>query len=293
MDEEEVVEQPVDEEEVGVEEYSESDDPDLQEEDEKLEFDFGGNKKQFSKTATVAEVAEDLESFTKGLWSDYTKRSQDLAAEKEVLAASHATMQKLRSMNEETQNAYAEGLAVRSRIQQLQSIDLNALWQADPDSARQVSDELSRANTQFQQIVSKVSQLENNVAQSEAQMLHQAAERGKQLVFKAIPDFEKNVSSLKEYAVSTGVSPKDADNWAINPVAAIAMYKAMKYDEMMAKTAKATAPKLPVATPIVPIKPSGSSTKVSRDLVRDAEKMSADEWLKQRNAQIARKSKTG
>ena len=292
MDPEEVVEQLVDEVEE-VEEYVESDDLDPQEEDEKLEFDFGGNKRQFSKTATVAEVAEDLESFTKGLWSDYTKRSQDLAAEKEILAANHATMQKLRSMNDETQNTYAEGLAVRSRIQQLQSIDLNALWQADPDSARQVSDELNRANLQFQQIVSKVSQLESTIAESEAQMLHQAAERGKQMVFKAIPDFEKNVSSLKEYAVSTGVSPKDADNWAINPVAAIAMYKAMKYDEMMAKTAKATAPKPPTATPIVPIKPSGSSTKVSRDLVRDAEKMSTDEWLKQRNAQIARKSKTG
>jgi hypothetical protein len=260
-------------------------------EPDEVEFDFGGNKRRFPKSATVGDIAAEIDAFAKGLWGDYTKKSQTAAEERKALESERSVVQKLRNLTEQTQAKYAQGLHLRSELEQLSSIDTAALWQSDPDQARRVSDAISRKQAEFSRTVHQVAQLEREADVTQAQEIARVTEANRKIVLAAIPEFEQQFPALKDYVVKNyGVSPQDADNWELNPVAAMAMWKAMRFDQMQAEAAKAAKPKPALAKPVTPMPTKGSATPARKDLVRDADKMTAEEWQRERESQLRRRA---
>lgn len=282
--EQEVVSEPVEE---VADQVDLDDDADAEEEVvEEIEFDFGGNKMKVRKDQIPEELAAKVDEFSKGLWSDYTKKSGEIAETRKALEAEKQAVEQLKSVNSDMLSAYSEGMAVRKELEQLQQVDINALWQSDPDRARRISDAISQKSAQFQNAVSKVDQLERQSLQAQQADVSRRAESGRQAVIKAVPNFDEK--ALVEYAVKNGIEPDSAKTWALNPPVAILAHKAMLYDKM---TAAASKPKTSAqaATPVSPVANKGTA-KGKPDLVKDADKMSADEWLRQRNAQIKQRA---
>ena len=259
------------------------DDQEAEAEPEEIELDFAGNKRKFPANATLKEIAADLEAYNKGLWSGHTKRSQEIADKARHLESEMSAVQKLRGMNEQLLDQYSQGRIVGSELRQLEQVDLNELWESDPDRARQVSDRINQTRAKFNQIVNNVQQTETALSSEEARSVSQQSEQGRQVVLKAIPDFEASLPALKEYAVKHGVTEAEVDNWGSNPFAAIAVYKAKKYDDLMSKAGKATQPR--AAAPVKPMPSTGSSSSPKLDLNKDAEKIPIDEWRRQRQQQ--------
>jgi hypothetical protein len=215
---------------------------------EEIEFDFGGNKLRVPKGAIPDEVAEQLEKFTKGTWSDYTRRSGELAAAAKALEAEKSAVQKVGTLRAEALEVLAEGMQLRSELARLQQVDLNALWQSDPDQARRVSDLRSQTEARFNQTVSRLSQLENAGDAAEQQAAALVAEQGHAKIAKAVKGFDP--AKVIEYAVKNyGISETVARNYALNPEGTIMAWKAMQFDALQANAAKAAKPAAPPPPP--------------------------------------------
>lgn len=265
-----------------------------EEEVEEVEFDFGGEKLRLPKGSIPDELVERVSSFTKGTWADYTKRSQELAERHKSVEAQESAIGKLAGLQGETLQLYSQGLALRSEIEQLQAQDLNALWQSNPDQARRVSDRLSQKSAHFSSIVQQVAQREADLSNAQAQERQRRVDEGKAQMERRIKGFSQKADEVVEYVTKTyGFTPEEAQTWPLNPRTAEMAYKAMLWDRAQAQArSKSRAVEPAPSAPVRPIKGKGGQT-ARLDLVADADKMSADDWMKRRNAQLAKRAQQG
>lgn len=226
------------------------------EEIEEIELNFGGDKLRVPKSAIPQEVAEKISEFSKNLEAGVTKKFQEVAETRKSLEAREKAVEKLFSLNGEALQSYSKGLAIRSELEQLSQVDLNAMWQSDPDQARRISDTISRKQAEFQSVVAQVAQKETELTQAQQAELARRADEGRQLIEKRVKGFKE--SEVVDYVVKTyGMTREQAETWPLNPMTAEMAHKAMLYDRM--QTAK-PAPKQ--AAPVVPMKAKGNSTVV-------------------------------
>lgn len=226
---------------------------------EEVEFDFGGNKLKVPKGAIPEEIAAELDKFTKGTWSDYTKRSQAIAERAKSIEAREAAAEKIVSLNGEALQTYSRGLQIRQELEQLSQIDMNVLWQSNPDQARHVSDLRAQKQAEFNSIVQKVSHHETELTKAQQAELARRSEEGRQVAERMIKGFNEKAPEVMDYVVKEyGLSPEEAATWPLNPKTAVMAYKAMQYDRMQAKAGKPQ--KAPQAQPVPPMKATGAGT---------------------------------
>ena len=254
---------------------------------EEVEYDLGGGQKvKFAANATAKEVMEAAQAAFKGVEANYTKKQMAVAEQSKALEAEKQAVEKLRNLNDNALDQYSRGLAVKQELEQLQRIDLNTMWQSNPDQARRVSDRVSQKQAEFQRIVNNVSQIEAEQARAEQEITRRRLDEGKAEVERRIPGFAgKYADAVMKYAIANGVPEKDAGNWPANPIVTQMAWKAMQFDALTEKAAKAAKPKPAEAQPVEASKIKGGR-KPAFDLVKDADRMSADEWLRRRNAQL-------
>jgi hypothetical protein len=252
---------------------------------EEIEFDFGGNKKKWPKGTPIDQIADELHQFTKGTWSDYTRKSQEAVERLKSVETREKVVEKLSTLNNEALDTYSRGLAVRQEIEQLQKHNLNALWQSqdptDRDRARFISDTLAAKQAEFQNIVGKVNQLEGQMTQTQQQEAVRRADEGRQVVEKAIPGFtSKHLPEVIDYVVKNYGIPKDVAerDWPYNPGTTLMAHKAMLYDRMQAQAkaaARSPTPKPQQQTaPITPVRGKGGTA------VKSPNQMSVSEMAK-------------
>lgn len=274
--EEEAIRQREEEARAGEEEDAEADadaddaDTDEGEEDqtEVEEFDFGGNKLQLPKGSVPDELRDKIESFTKDIWSDYTRKNQTVSDKAKEVETREGVVNKLSTLTGSALESYSRGLAVRQELEQLSQIDMVSLWDEDPDQARIISDTISAKQAQLQTLVSQVNEYETQAKREEQAELARRLDVGQKIIEKAIPNFDGD--ALVKYAVENGIDEDDAKTYAANPAIAIMGWKARQWDMMQAK-AKAT-PKPQSTAPRAPVK-APASRGTAGNTVRDPEKM--------------------
>lgn len=241
---------------------------------EEIEYDFGGGQKvRFKADATAQEVFEEAQKAFKGVEGNFTRKSQEVAEQAKAIEERETVAEKLINLNGEALQTYSHGLALRTELEQLAQIDINQLWQSDPDQARRVSDTISAKQAEFQSTVAKVSQAEAAMTEAQATEIARRKEDGATLVQNRIKNFSE--SDLVDYAKSQGVSEQDAANWALNPIVAEMAWKAMELDKLKAKAAgKQPAPK--PAQAVKSMKAKGAATA----RVTDPSKMSDAQFRK-------------
>lgn len=243
------------------------------------EFDFGGEKLQVEKGAVPDELKERLDKFTKGTWSDYTKKSQAIAEQTKELEAREQAVQKLGSLQGEAMDTYARGVALKGELAELNQIDMESLYQSDRDQWRRISDLKAAKQQEFNQTVALVDQKDKEFTQAQANEAKRIESEGRKLVERQIKGFGAKADEVVNYAVKTFNIPEEqAKNWGANPVAAITMYKAMLYDRMQSKVGKATKvtkKTVEEPTPIKAVKGKGAGKGVSNKPPTDPEKYRA------------------
>jgi len=253
----------------GAEEEGEEEPPEM------VEFNFGGDKLEVEKGSLTPEVAERLQKFSDGIWKDYTTKSQTNAETAKQLEAREAAISNMANLNGEALQTYSQGLHVRQEIEQLSQVDMTALWQSDPDQARQLSDQLASKQAEFNAIVAKVGQYENNLQEAQQSEIARRAEEGKAILDRRIKGFSaEKAPDVVRYAVEQGMTQEDANQWALNPRVTEMAYKAMMFDRMQAK-AKTPNPKPKLVAPVKPMKAVGGGNQTNTP-----DKMSDDQFAK-------------
>lgn len=233
----------------------EGDDQEQPETVEEIEFDFFGNKRVLPKGAIPDDLAAEIQGYAKDFEAANTRKTQAIAEQTKQVQAQQEVVVRLASLQGDAFETFSHGLQVKAEVEQLSAVDLNALWQSNPDQARRISDTLSAKQAQLRGIQNEVAQKEQAFQQAQQQDVAKRVEQGESLVKRMIPDFDP--APVMEYAMKQyGVSEQDARTWQLNPVAAAAMHKAMKYDQMQAK-AKAAQPVTRKAQPVAPMKGKG------------------------------------
>ena len=274
--------------EEGEDGYTDDDEDADEDVPEYREYDFGGKKFQVNKDALSDEQAEQFESYGKGLQSDYTKKTQELAEQRKQIEAREQSAEKLLSLQGDTLDIYSKGLAIRQELAQLNEIDLNQLWQSNPDQARQVSDAISQKTKEFNATVQQVSAKEGEMAHTK-QADQQAREiEGEKTLNARIPQFTEKVGDVIDYFCKTYGADKKATEagWRSDPVVTELAYKAMMFDKMKAKVKKGSKVNPATATESKPVKGKGGRHKSNTPTDKD----SAKDWLAKRNAQIRKRT---
>jgi hypothetical protein len=247
----------------GIEKEAEQseDDTEAEQPPEEIEFDFGGNKFKVPKGSIPDEIADQLDKFTKGTWSDYTRKSQEVAEVRKAVEARAVAVAKLESINGEVLNAYSKGLQIKAEIEQLRGIDVNALWQSDPDQARRVSDLMAQKSAEFNATVNKVAQLETGLTQAQEAEAARRAQEGEAVLDRRIKGFSQRVPEIIDYVAQNYGIDKDhaAKVWRQDPATAEMAYKAMMFDRMQTAGKKPAHVAPRTAAPVTAMKAKGAS----------------------------------
>lgn len=216
------------------------------------EFDFGGNKLEVPKDSVPPEVADKIREFSKGIWADYTRKSQAIAETTKTLEARENAVAKLSNLNGEVLQTYSQGLQLRSDIAVLQQVDLKNEWQSNPDRARQISDAISQKQADFNAIVARVGEQEGSLNEAQQGELARRSKEGETTLDNYSKGFAVTIApDVVKYAMEDGgFSAEEAEKWRLNPVVTKWAHKAMLFDRMQAR---AKAPPNPSPVPVVPI----------------------------------------
>jgi len=235
------------------------DDGEGEEEPEVIEFDFGGNKYVVKASDITPEAAEGVQKFAKDIWADFTKKSQVNADQARVLKERMEVLEKIETLGGEALNAFTRGKSIKAEIEQLSTVNLQQLWQSEPDRARQISDLLSAKQAELQGIIQTVEQYEGQITHERQAELERRAQEGTQLLDRKFKGFSKEIApKLERYVQENGISAHEASQWSLSPVIAEFAYKAMLYDQMRVAGKPKAAPKA-TSNPVKAMKNGGGA----------------------------------
>jgi hypothetical protein len=282
VEDEEVAESETEDESESEEEAEDEDEDEAMEEDTEedttVKYNFGGNTLEIDKSKVPEELSDKIQQFTSDIWTDYTKKSQANADVAKTLTTQRENVEKLMQLNGDALQTYSVGLQLRNDIQQLQQVDMNELWQSNPDQARVYSDSLAQKQAEFQNIVSLVDQQENALNEAKQVEIVRRSEEGRKLLNEKVKDFETKVApKLVDYVMKTyGWDQATADKWDQNPDLTDMARKAMLYDQSRAKMKSASkSATTKKAKPVTAMKSKGKSSGSS-----DPDKMSMEQLKK-------------
>jgi len=224
------------------------------------EINIGGEKLRTPKGAIPEEILTKVSDFAKNLEGGFTKKFQEVAETRKEVEARETAVSKLLSLNDDLLTDFSRGKHLKSEIEQLSQINVNALWQSNPDQARQVSDTLAQKQAELSSIINQVTEKEAQLNQSQSQEVARRMEVGRQVVEREIKDFAAKEPEIIDYVVKNyGMSQEEAKTWPLNPNTAKMAYKAMMFDRMQASTKSKAAPKAAAAKPFTPAKGKGGN----------------------------------
>lgn len=246
--------------------------------DEPEEFDeinIGGEKLRTPKGAIPEEILAKVSGFAKNLEGGFTKKFQEVAESRKEIEARETAVSKLLMMNDDLLTDFSRGKHLKEEIQRLSTIDKQALWQSNPDQARQLSDVIAQKEAELHGIINQVTQKETQLNQTQQQEMQRRMEVGREIVEREIKDFSAKEPEIIEYVVKHyGMSQEEAKTWPLNPNTAKMAYKAMMFDRMQASAKPKPAPKPAQAKPFTPVRGKGGAS------VKDASSMSTGEMAK-------------
>lgn len=217
---------------------------------------------------------------------DYTIKTQEVAEQRKELDADRDRFQEALQLQTAHTQTYTELGVIDQQLAQLKEIDWEQWSQTDPNATQQAQIQLNQLREQRTQTVEKLNSL-----QAETQQKHQAetarvVEQNRAKVEKSVPNWNQDTEkAVFDYGIKRGLTENQLANTNYDPVLIGILNDARLFDELkqkqnVKKVKKKTEP-VPQATRVTKAK------KTQNRGLHDG--LSTNEWLKRRNAQIAKR----
>lgn len=249
-----------------------------QAEDDSEEIEYEGAKHRIPKALKPALMMQ----------ADYTRKTQELAEHRRALETEAQTVVQQRAAVEALRQEYGQVEALRAEVQRYENVDW-ATWFDNDYAAAQA------ASVRYQQVTRAADQAERALAEKESQRLaevrsHQAraVEEAERSLKTEIPDWgPAKASTLQALAVSYGY-PSEQFATFHDPRAAKLLndLATAKAELATLKTKRAAAQKIEgdqQVRPAAPVKGSFAPAGLHDNL-------SSEEWVRRRNAQLAKRA---
>ena len=213
--------------------------------------------------------------------SDYSRKMQDISGKRKELEAKDQTLQRDTELHQLHIDEVATIKAIDQQLQTYESVDWETAYTDDPVEAmkldrqqRGLQDNKTQALARFQENQREAFELQRG---EHAKLL----EKGQTALEADLPGWNAEMAEkTRKYALKAGLSETEASR-VINPIHVKVLHKARLYDELVAKQAAKPKP--------APAQPAAKVKGARQGGSKDPEKMTADEWMRWRNKQVAKR----
>lgn len=249
-------------------------DPSDPPEEEDEEIEIGDKKFALPKSAAEKLKAERL------MQADYTRKTQEVAAERKQIEARAAEVTKQYQEHQQYIQDYAKVVAIDDQLAQYAALNWQELITSDPVQAMQLQQQQRALEAQRAQVANAVTQRQQQNALAEQQSIAKQVQEAEAYFAREIQGWSAERSNaLMQYAVSQGLQGDSLSRVVLaQPALAKILHKAELYDQLEKK--QSAKPKPP--TQEKPVTRIGAARSTAQ---RDPEKMSMEEWLVWRNNQ--------
>lgn len=213
---------------------------------------------------------------------DYTQKTMSVAEERKAVEAIRAQVEEIRSISGERLQAVVTAQQAHARVQELLETPIDGLSQDQVNALRLDLSDAQASLAHYSQAAEQAATIEQ---QLRAQQFAKVREEAAKEAALRIPNFnETRRAELDSFVVSIGGKAGAVAEMA-DPIAWEVLHYAdigKKFLDRERQARKATA-----AQSVQPATELGGKSKPgAKDLIRDADKMSVDDWMKQRNADL-------
>lgn len=231
-------------------------------------------------TLNVPQSARD--AFMKN--ADYTQKTQQVAEQRKALESDRVRFEQAIKLQTQFSEADTAIRVIDNQLSQYEGIDWNAWAAQDPMAAQQAQAQLGGLREQRVGAVNELNRLQAEAQKAESQEIARVTEENKARIKTAIPNWSTDTEkAIFEYGLKSGFSERQLASTNYNPVMLGVLNKARLFDELQSRQAAKPKPKpIPKAGKVKAKKSPPKTTPEDSD--------SAEEWMRKRNAQLAKKA---
>ena len=262
------VEQPIEAQDEGLEQPQDEQPPEpkqrfkIKVQDEELEVELDELLQGYSRTA------------------DYTRKTQEAA---ELKRQAEAERERFVQFNREQAQAYQAVAGIDAQLQQFGQVNWQQLSDSDPVQAQKLWIQYQQLKDQRQNVAGRLAQIEQAKALEQQQAIARQVEEGHRVLQREIPNWSaETAKQVRAFAErDLGFQPEELAR-VYDPRVVRLLHSAMVASQLtkQARTTNAPEPAKPVS------KVSGTSSGP-----RDMNRMSTDEWMRARNAELRKRSR--
>lgn len=262
-------------------EFLEQDETDLDgegadDEDQAPEDDFDEIEKDGQKYKIPKALKGDFL-----MQADYTRKTQELAEQRKAV---EATLQQVQAVSQEEQAAIVALGVIDTQLADYKDIDWDTWEQTDPVSAQRAWRQFQTLKDQRQTAIGAYTQAQQQRAFVTQQETAKLLEQGARELAVKIPGWgQEKANALRDHAITSyGFSPADLSN-LVDPRMIQVLNDAFEYrqQQQQQRTVKKVQAQQEVK-PAATIKSGKAAVPKGLD-----DRLSAEEWMKRRNAQLA------
>lgn len=243
------------------------------EDDGSEEIDLGDGKKY----RVPKEIKDSIM-----LHKDYTQKTQAIASERKSIEAQAQLLQVERESFSRQREGFSKIAALDAAIEEFKEMDWDALAESDPATAQKYFMQLQRAKEAKAQIEREIAEDYRKSSEEKQRSAAKLREEGEKVLRREIPNWSNTVAmQVREFAISQGFSEREIDS-VLDPKVVKILHSAMVGEKVMKKSVAK-----PSAATAKPTKTVGGASKTTVN----PDKASMDDWLKMRNAELAKKNK--
>ncbi len=245
-------------------------------EEDELEEDLDGVKVRGRKEAIERLKAERL------MQADYTRKTQEAAEIRKAAEAERESVQKARQFEQENLDIVADLRAAQREMQHLQQVNLQQLSDQDPIQAQKLIVRIQQLQAYQAQTHGVLTQRHQQFIQAQQQEAARQVEEGRRVLQRDIPGWGPEMAAkLTQFALATGYTEQE-----VAAIRSPAMVRSI-YREYQVAEAKKQATKRPVQVQAAPVTRVNTASKSKAAI--DPDKLSPEQWLKWRNAQVSKR----
>ena len=221
------------------------------------------------------------EAFLKN--KDYTTKTQEMAEQRKDLETDRQKFQQAIELQTAHTEAYTQLSIVDQQLAQYNEVDWSTWASQDPNAAQQAQIQMGALREQRTQAQGKLQSLHAETQQQIYAENEKLVEQNRAKVERAVPNWSSETEkAVFEFGIKSGLSESQLAGTLYDPILIGVLNKARLFDELQQKQSgkkpKKSEP-VPQATRVTP-------KRTVKTGLHD--NLSIDEWMKRREAQIAR-----
>lgn len=217
--------------------------------------------------------------------ADYTRKTQEVAEQRRALAERQQSIAQQAEVQESLIEDRANLRAHDASLEQFAKLDWGRLVDENPTEAQKLDYQYRQLKEQRGQIAAGIEQKVRHATEVAQRETARAAQESAKVLQQTIPEWGPALQQkLRGYAQAQGYDEAELGDVTDHRAIGI-LRKAMLYDEIKSGKGKTTKPKKPSVKPLA--KPSAKGRGPVRTGLSD--ELSAEEWTRRRNQELARK----